>query len=282
MKRLIRSNMVYTWDEIIKIHQDANVRAYSLPYGDYKNCTFELKTILLNQIPKKFYGKKKEYQKYGDDESVYLIDKLIKSYKNNENIPPVILDENYNVIDGSHRLSAQYELKISEIKAFVLKDYNNENIEKYSAKQVGIIYHFTKAKNLLDILENNTLKGYIDKYGYAISFTRDKELWYNNSSVRILFNGDSLSNTYKIEPFNFFQEKSAAYNASNSNESEERIWLDKIDNVISYILSIDISRSKLGGFREYMLQEKLGELYSIEDIAKYVTEKFGIPVNIIN
>jgi len=71
------------------------------------------------------------------------------------------------------------------------------------AKQVGILYHFTTINNLEDILKSKGLKS--DFFDY-ISFTRNFNLqktsdYFKDHKVRLTFDGNKLSNKYKIEPF---------------------------------------------------------------------------------
>lgn len=71
------------------------------------------------------------------------------------------------------------------------------------AKQVGILYHFTTIQNIEDILKSKGLKS--DFFDY-ISFTRNFNLqktsdYFKDHKVRLTFDGNKLSNKYKIEPF---------------------------------------------------------------------------------
>jgi hypothetical protein len=84
------------------------------------------------------------------------------------------------------------------------------------AKQVGDLYHFTEASSILSILRNNNLLRGDNGY---ISFTRDKDFYKriklrNPSHIRILVDGDALSNKFKLEPHGGDKE---------SKEAEERI-----------------------------------------------------------
>ena len=78
-------------------------------------------------------------------------------------------------------------------------------------KKVGTLYHFTRLSSLLNMLPNFDLKSYQE----YISFTRNYNLIHpkhNNSfsldyeigdkrNVRIVIDGDKLSNKYKIKPY---------------------------------------------------------------------------------
>lgn len=45
--------------------------------------------------------------------------RLMKFYKNNEGIPPIIMDKELNVIDGFHRLATLFELQFETVQAFI-------------------------------------------------------------------------------------------------------------------------------------------------------------------
>jgi len=111
------------------------------------------------------------------------------------------------------------------------------------AKQIGILYHYTKISGLFSILKSNKLKvglspSYLtrDKVSYVVSMTRDKNFHKINRDfiggveVRLVLDGDRLSNKYKIKPYQAFLFK---------GESEEVIFED-IDNISKYIKEIDI------------------------------------------
>ena len=103
------------------------------------------------------------------------------------------------------------------------------------AKQVGTIYHYTRLGALQSILETNKL---ISQRNY-ISFTRNKNLYPWNTSVKLSFDGDKLSNKYKIQPFSDIDNI-----IKGSDEYEERVMLHEINNLSKYILVIEINTSK--------------------------------------
>lgn len=76
------------------------------------------------------------------------------------------------------------------------------------AKQVGTLYHNTPA--LKEILESNELIGY---YSVGLSFDT-KEGWFNdrdwhqNSYYTLIFDGDKLSENYKVLPYSNFPDLS--------------------------------------------------------------------------
>ncbi len=108
----------------------------------------------------------------------------------------------------------------------------------------------------------------------SISFTRNRNLLYSISNVRISFDGDKLSDKFKIEPFIY----AGGYNRDTriddirnnyKNEMEERIKLPEINNIIKYILKVDILNSNI-------------EPKNIERI-KFLEENYPfIEINLIN
>ena len=88
------------------------------------------------------------------------------------------------------------------------KEFINER------KQVGTIYHFTTCRNLLKLIQGNKRLNldafeFVSKNGF-ISFTRnynattyhfpDSYLDYTKYTIRISFDGDKISDKFKIEP----------------------------------------------------------------------------------
>ena len=115
-------------------------------------------------------------------------------------------------------------------------------------KQAGVLYHFTDIDALDKILNENVLRS---KYPY-ISFTRNSLFVTDDTyfNVRIVFDGEKLSDKYKIEPFDYSQGRLRGF------ESEERIiihknykgsltrdFMSKINDIKKYIIRIDIINS---------------------------------------
>jgi hypothetical protein len=127
------------------------------------------------------------------------------------------------------------------------------------AKQVGILYHNTTARNALEIVQKNKLKAtsndrnnlidfrtkeddYLitpwgpmlkdrEKYPPYVSFTRNKNYKRTPHDVTFIIDGDKLSNNYKIVPYSHFGVKTM-------DESEQRIYKDltPLDNYLIGIL----------------------------------------------
>lgn len=115
----IHSNKEYTWNEIVEITNNSGGRTYSSPFGDYSNFIFIEEIVDINNISG--YIPYDECQELDLDEDMSVIEYLADRYDSGEILPPVILDDQYKVIDGSHRVSMYDYLNITKIKAFVLK-----------------------------------------------------------------------------------------------------------------------------------------------------------------
>lgn len=129
------------------------------------------------------------------------------------------------------------------------------NIYRYKdflaeSKQAGILYHFTSPKGLRGILEDNEMSS---AHGW-VSFTRNYNLkqWWEvyGSVVRIAFDGDRISNKFKIEPNLFDPAKDPIFAPTfppsykerldqYKKEAEERVK-GILKPVITYILKIDV------------------------------------------
>jgi hypothetical protein len=164
------------------------------------------------------------------------------------------------------------------------------------AKQVGTLYHFTYAPDLLSILESNKLNasktlGYnnIDFRGKAnsnlktkphVSFTRgniakNRDI-INYSKVRNLpvgleVDGDKLSNSYVITPYSMFNIPKINYPDGNyeygtPGELEERVY-NTISNLNQYLISI-------------LITKRIAAEYDKEELIDYISaiKKYGIPI----
>ena len=167
------------------------------------------------------------------------------------------------------------------------------------AKQVGVLYHFTRYLNLLDILKSNKLKASITT-GYEnvdfrgkntnfeikphVSFTRSNvaknpnvansnysKMQTREVSVGLEIDGDKLSTRYNIVPYSMFdnpkiKHPDAIFLFGTPAEFEERVYKD-IDNLRQYILSI-------------LITIKIVESLDKEEIIDYINflKKYNIPI----
>lgn len=111
---------LYSWEEVYEIIANAGGRIYSLPYGSYAG-NFKLETITMDKIPRTNYLTIEDCQRDDLDEDESVILRLVDAYNGGSNIPPIILNNDYTIIDGSHRLGMYEYLGIYNIQAFVLQ-----------------------------------------------------------------------------------------------------------------------------------------------------------------
>lgn len=128
------------------------------------------------------------------------------------------------------------------------------------AKQVGIIYHYTGLQSLFEIMEENYLQSGTFEKDNSISFTRDKHFGDRyrvgiKTDVRIVFDGNKLSNKYKFSPYQFtgaekiklgMEDDDLEWEQSIGDEQEERLYLPKnssgVDKVSNYIVKIEFPK----------------------------------------
>jgi len=179
-------------------------------------------------------------------------------------------------------------INIDSLVNSIIKPLLIENLDE--AKQLGTLYHFTGFKGINGILSSDTFKGSeisvlpladtydrdvqslgksgqeylkkgIDKV-YYLSTTRDKLLYIKNpkikgSTVRIVLDGDKLSNKYKFNPFYYYSDEMIDEPAPkhDQDESEERIILGtrpEIPSAKSYIKEVHILLDKISDNENYL------------------------------
>lgn len=121
----------------------------------------------------------------------------------------------------------------------------------FEKKSVGMLYHFTKPKNLLNIIEDDSMRS---GHGH-ISFSRNFDLksWYEDYGAicRIAFNGSDMSDRFKFEPYMFDPDKDILFGGGTKTsteerrkryrqEMEERIKGDEIKDILKYVVQVDI------------------------------------------
>ena len=115
-------------------------------------------------------------------------------------------------------------------------------------KQVGILYHWTDLKSLINIIKNNTLNAtdpdygkttHADISGPSLSFTRTSNRYAfqlaEEADAVLVIDGDKLSNNYKIIPYSDFN--------AFSDEMEERIYNKNVTNLDKYVIKVILYKS---------------------------------------
>lgn len=110
----------YKWSEIKKILDNGFERC-NLPefISLRQDKEFILTTVDIRKINKDSCISLKDCLEKEYIDTYNKIHSLVNAYCCKEAIPPIVLDKYYNLIDGSHRLSALIELQREEILAFV-------------------------------------------------------------------------------------------------------------------------------------------------------------------
>ncbi len=120
--RISQAEKKYTWQEVCKITNDAGGNIYCSPYGDYDDYEFELQSVSFKDIDKDTYLTIDECKEYNLDEDRSVIENLVSKYDSGVDFPPIILDSNYKIIDGGHRMGAYEWLGLGYINAFIKKE----------------------------------------------------------------------------------------------------------------------------------------------------------------
>jgi hypothetical protein len=130
-------------------------------------------------------------------------------------------------------------------------------------KNIGLLYHFTSLSDAINIIELDRLystqnvwsmnpkdRSYArhKKYSSQISFTRDKLLYQDKPNgvsfgVRFVFDGNKLSNDFKIKAVKFsrlWSESEEAVFTIGSWNDRESLKRHQIFNIKKYIVSIDL------------------------------------------
>jgi hypothetical protein len=113
----------------------------------------------------------------------------------------------------------------------------------FEGKQIGILYHYTEFPALEKILRTDKMTSPI--YGY-ISFSRNSHLNFYNSAIKIIFDGDKMSEKFKIVPHlykgdvNYKEEAEMRIKCKRDDSSEN----GSISGIKKYIIGIEIFTQK--------------------------------------
>ena len=116
------------------------------------------------------------------------------------------------------------------------------------AKQVGILYHYTTLRYLLQIIDVDRLGS--EHGSREVSFTRDKNFHQHRRvgvypEVRFMIDGDRLAHNYKIRPYNFF-DKGRPHSGSYDEQEEQ---VDGPINYFSrYVIKLQILKNEFDNF----------------------------------
>lgn len=167
--------------------------------------------------------------------------------------------------------------------------------EIFEAKQVGTVYHYTGVEGAIGILEDTYIKSsradrpQDAKHDWSsISFTRNKNftkasfgggrkarlIGVRNPVVRFTFDGDQMSNKYKIEPFSG---AGSMQKGKSQYEAEERILMKRKFNLPlkPYAISVDI----LFDFVEENRDDAKLQLWAVLNKIIISADKINLDVN---
>jgi hypothetical protein len=204
-------------------------------------------------------------------------------------------EERYNVL--SQKLKGEHK----EALDYFYDEFFKNGEQLNEGKQVGKIYHFTRKDSLKNILNSNKLLGSFQyelnngKEIWGISTTRNKNLFYDNTDVRITLDGDKISDNYQIIPRDYWGgEYNIPDNPQTIDEDEELIITPKkyIDNINKYILDIYSKTNDIIEYLDEASDPKKGtgkkpkgssrRLYTDEDPKDTVSIKFKTKEDIVD
>lgn len=89
--------------------------------------------------------------------------KIIKKLKDGDELPPILLDYDFGILDGHHRWEAAKRLKINKIPVIIYENPNeSKNQMNENKKNFLTVYHGTQPK----FVEKIKKDGLVDKTGY--------------------------------------------------------------------------------------------------------------------
>ena len=146
------------------------------------------------------------------------------------------------------------------MKNFIKKMLRESLLDE--GKQVGPLYHFTSLKRSVMILAENHMKIHTENGVTGIPMTRDKNFWniersVNGTDVRLEFDGNKISNRFRIQPFNAFQLSARSLKSHETVESEERVIVKDMRkfNVSDYLVNITVNLDTIINYVKFKNQE---------------------------
>jgi hypothetical protein len=160
-------------------------------------------------------------------------------------------------------------------------------------KQVGTLYHYTSLRAANSILSDGfiegsekSIKGYHDSMvgdnKFSLSFTRNKNFHKQSRIIgedvecRFVIDGDSLSNTYKIQPITNQDSKFMSFGKQSLDFEYEEVILSpnpiKVP-IKPYVIRID-----------FLIEPTRGSQLSYRDTYNFikVLKNIGIPINMVD
>ena len=206
--------------------------------------------------------------------------------------------------------SADHNIAFFECRAYFYQGtidpeaFSHNNILKFQAveeninefKSVGPLYHFTTIKGLEPLLAQDKM---ISKQYDFISFTRNPSLKFYDRNIRIVFDGNAMSNKFHIEPYMYDEDKDPLFQSGfgdepgeprmtyaerrdlYGDEREERAKAP-LSGIKKYIERIDVRKRRLknGEIDEDFMYNIHKLQLKYPDIDFNIVEKFPMPVEL--
>lgn len=176
---------------------------------------------------------------------------------------------------------------MNHIKLF--EDFLNE------FKRVGLLYHYTTANALAAILSTDKM---ISKQYDYISFTRNPALKFYDRHIRLVLDGDSMSNRIHIEPFMYDEDKDPLFKGGFGDDGGPRMTYDErrstygeereerakapITGIKKYILRVDVkTKINRDGKPDEDFIDKIHQLQrKFPEVRFNLMDKFPLPIEV--
>jgi len=158
-------------------------------------------------------------------------------------------------------------------------------------KSLGSLYHFTSVETIIEIISTNVIilkdtsmglprntDKISDKFTYKLSLTRNKHFDMesrpalgNEMEAALIFDGDRLSEFYKIVPFNYYAFDPDLLQAYPEGREKSNYWLESEEMLLSNQEAIDGINKFIKGI---MITTNVGDIEKLKRIA----HKRNIPI----
>jgi len=158
-----------------------------------------------------------------------------------------------------------------------------------------LLYHYTTVDGLAAILSTDRM---ISKQYDHISFTRNPALKFYDRHIRIVFDGDSMSDRIHIEPYMYDEDKDPLFKNEFGDDNGPRMSYDDrrktygeereerakgpIQGIKKYIIRVDVkNRFRRDGTTDDEFVEKIHRLQrKFPNVRFNLMDKFPLPVEV--
>lgn len=115
-----KKTSVIDWKEVWGIQNGKGNKVHLPTIGEIKaNTRFIVTEVPIATIDLTLVSRLTTFVKYDCFDDVIAVESLMDAYALGETVPPIVLCKNKEIIDGIHRLSAQLELGLTHVVAYV-------------------------------------------------------------------------------------------------------------------------------------------------------------------